>query len=574
MKWWGWGDENIAFSPEEKPGLTAFIQKTFNYTLGTPTVPMEFDHIELASPHLNKTFLDDIKASLGDDQISLDKTERVVHAYGKSYRDLWRMRRGIIERAPDCVIYPETEKQIITLLASAAQHDVIVIVFGGGSNIVGGVEPVARNSKMVVSLDMKRMQQLLTLDNHSFTAKFQAGVTGPFLEKQLNEHGFTLGHFPDSFEYSTLGGWVATRSAGMQSDEYGKIEEMVISLRAVTPEGLIETRVVPSAANGINLNHILIGSEGTLGVITEVTVQIHHQPAVRYPRGFLFKDFQSGLDAMYECASKGLVPSMTRLNDAAKTQLSFAFKSKASPLKATLNALFKHYLQKMKHFDLNECCLMLNIFQGDKADTIKLRKSVTAIYKKHGAVDIGESAGVEFEKGKYDFPYIRDYCMDHDILADVSETATTWQNIYRLYQAGCKSIKEAMAHYDNHHFVGCHISHTYHTGGSLYFTFAAREQKENGLKQYLDIKQSIETCFIQHGASVSHHHAVGYEHMPWLEEDITSLGVRTIKSIKQNLDPTHIMNPGKLIPEQSVLDKWHKAYNQRDLDTMTSSNHG
>ena len=206
------------------------------------------------------------------DQICDSRRERVIHAYGKGFRDLFRMRRGMAEGAPDLVLYPESEHDVLMTLRAAARHDVVVIPFGGGSNIAGCLERSERR-RMAVSLDMRRMRRVLEVDTESFTARIEAGAFGPDLEEQLNGYGLTLGHFPDSFLHSTLGGWIATRSAGMQSDKYGKIEDMVIALRMVTPVGVLATRTVPKSSNGIDVNHLCIGSEGTLGVITEATMQ-------------------------------------------------------------------------------------------------------------------------------------------------------------------------------------------------------------------------------------------------------------------------------------------------------------
>lgn len=252
----------------------------------------------------NLPFLTDIQKVLSPEQIKTDKQQRLLHAYGKSFRDLWRIRNGIIESAPDVVIYPHNEQQVQAIVMAAHQHNVCIIPFGGGSNIAGCVEVKDVQNRMCVSLDMQFMNQVLMIDQHSGVARIQPGVFGPHLEEQLNQAGFTLGHLPDSFEYSTLGGWVATRSAGMQSDHYGKIEDMVLAIRMVTPSGTIITQNVPKCSNGINVNHFCIGSEGILGVITEVSVMIHALPPFKDYYGYFFPSFAEGVAAIYECAGK------------------------------------------------------------------------------------------------------------------------------------------------------------------------------------------------------------------------------------------------------------------------------
>ncbi len=362
----------------------------------------------------------------------------------------------------------------------------------------------------------------------------------------------TLGHFPDSFEYSSIGGWVATRSAGMQSDKYGKIEDMVIALRMVTPQGTLVTRNVPKSSNGIGINQLCIGSEGIFGVITEVIMQVHHMPVEKEFHGYLFPNFEKGVAAIYNCALQGSNPSMTRLNDPDKTALSFAYKTKSSFLKTILAKGIKFYLKKFKKFDFEQACLMLVCFEGDK---IKPQiKKAGAIYKKMGGIHLGAGPGKSFEKEKYEFPYLRDYAMDHGVFADVSETATTWKNILPLYYSARAHILQAITETGSKPWCGCHVSHTYKTGASLYFTFAFK-QSDNVLKQYLHIKKAAEDAFIQFGGTLSHH-AVGYEHAPWISDDISLMGVQAIQGIKTALDPKNIMNPGKMIPSDAPLADW------------------
>ncbi|MFQ5606232.1 MAG: FAD-binding oxidoreductase, partial [bacterium] len=374
MKWWGWGREGIEFDISDKPDLWPYIKNVLGIE-GEPdfTPPVKFEEIELPEQRVNNKFLNTIKSTLKEDQVKTDKMERLIHAYGKSFRDLWRIRRGIVETAPDCIVYPDSEEDVCSVIRAASESDVIVIPFGGGSNIAGCLE-ARGNGRTVVSLDMKRMNKILSVDQKSCTARMQGGIMGPDMENKLSAFGVTLGHFPDSFEYSSLGGWVATRSAGMQSDKYGKIEDMVISLRMVTPNGTIVTRTVPKSSNGIDVNHVCIGSEGILGVITEATMQVHHIPECREFYGYLFPDFESGAEAIHQCVEKECMPVVTRFNDPEKTRLSFAFKTRSSGLKSFLAKGVKIYLKK--RFDLNKACLMLSAFEGDRKTFNHTRKRV------------------------------------------------------------------------------------------------------------------------------------------------------------------------------------------------------
>ncbi len=555
MKWCGWGDSDKTFDISNKPTLWRYLVKATgiadDINRKVPTIPLE--NITLSEPQLNEAFLAELNHVLQPEQIKQDHYERLIHTYGKSFRDLWRIRNGIIPQAPDIVCYPQSEEEVQTILTAANQCNVVVIPFGGGSNIAGCLEPRQHRDRMIVSLDMKKMNRVIEVDSYSMIARIQAGTMGPELEKQLNEQGVTLGHFPDSFEFSSLGGWVATRSAGMQSDKYGKIEDMVIALRMITPTGALITRTVPKSSNGIGINQLCIGSEGILGVITEVTMQVHHLPRKKEFHGYLFPNFEKGIAAIYEATSQNVMPSMTRLNDADKTALSFAYKTKGSFFHNLLSNGMKYYLKWFKKINFDTVCLMLVGFEGNNISSQV--KKINAIYKKMGGVHLGTSPGKSFEKAKYDFPYFRDFVMDYGVSADVSETATTWKNILPLYYHARQSIQQAIAETGSKSWCGCHISHTYKTGASLYFTFAFK-QSDEVLTQYLRVKKAAEDAFIACGSTLSHHHGVGYEHLPWISDDISMIGVKAIQGIKASLDPNNIMNPGKIIPSDLPLKDW------------------
>src|SRR6202050_3161066 len=427
MKWWGWGDVQGDFNSEAHPGFWPFAKSALGIEREIPpTPPPALDAVQLPEAIVNPRFLAELISALDSNQVCDSRYERVIHAYGKECRDLFARRRGSAEGAPDLVVYPESENDVLVTLRAAAHHDVMVTPFGGGSNISGCLERM-ETRRMAVSLDMRRMRRVLAVDAESFTARAEAGVFGPDLEEQLSTHCMTLGHFPDSFLHSTLGGWIATRSAGMQSDKYGKIEDMVVALRMVTPEGVLATRTVPKSSNGIDVNHLCIGSEGTLGVITEATMRVHPRPELRRTHGYLFPEFEAGIEAMHECVRKECVPSMLCLSDPDKTALSLAFKPPSSRLSQAATKVMKGYL-KAKGFD-SRACLMLTTFEGSKGGAVRQRNHVNAIYRRFGAVDLGSGSGKSFESTKYDFPHIRDFLLDRGITSDVSETSTVWSNI-------------------------------------------------------------------------------------------------------------------------------------------------
>ena len=555
MKWWGWGDEGQEFDILNRPDLWPYIRKSLDLPEHVSVNRrVEFDAVRLPEQTAHCAFLHDLRERVGPDRIRDDKEERLTHAFGKSFRDLWRMRRGAVNYAPDYVIYPETAEEVGWIVQAAVRHQVGVVPFGGGTNIAGCLEPARSKSGTTVSVDMRRMNRLLELDARSGTARFQAGVLGPDLEEQLGRSGFTLGHFPDSFRYSTLGGWVATRSAGMQSDRYGKIEDIVISLKMVTPSGWIETLTVPRAASGIDVNRLCIGSEGTLGIITEVVVNVHPAPEKKETCGYLFPDFTGGIEALHRCHRQECVPSMARLNDPNKTALSFAFKSAQNAVQRQTGRVIKSYLKHIRRLRLERTCLMLTSHEGTDESFERNRSQAAAIFRKLGAFPLGASPGKAFQRGKFDFPHLRDFLWDRGVLCDVSETATVWSNIAPLYEASTKAITSAISAHCRTGWVGCHISHTYHAGASLYFTFGMLPREGDDLTQYLHVKKAAEDSFLLNGATLSHHHAVGYEHLPWLEREISPAGLRAVQALKQGLDPDGLFNAGKFRSQYSFAD--------------------
>jgi len=555
MKWWGWGNEDVVFNAQAHPGFWPYARAELGIERDDFTRrEWKLEAVELPEPLIDERFLLRLRSFLEPTQISNQLKERVIHAYGKGFRDLFRLRRGLARGAPDLVVYPESERDVCLTLRAAAERDVMLIPFGGGSNISGCLERTEAG-RMSVSLDMRRMRRVLAVDVPSCTARMEAGIFGPDLEQQLGAYGVTLGHFPDSFLHSTLGGWIATRSAGMQSDRYGKIEDMVMAVRMVTSEGVLATRTVPKSSNGIDVNHLCIGSEGTLGVITEATMRVHPRPGSRLVRGYLFPEFEGGIQAMHQCVRQECKPSMVRLNDPDKTALSLAFRPPASRLSNAKSSLFKGYL-RIRGLALPRACLMLTAFEGSQAEVARQLRQTQAIYRRFGAIGLGESSGKSFEATKYDFPHIRDYLLDRDVTTDVSETSTVWSKIFPLYRDTIALLHATIVESGVRPWAGCHISHTYQCGASVYFTFGFRQQPGREMEQYLRVKRAVQQSFIDHGATLSHHHAVGSEHLPWLAADISPLGVQAVAAIKRGLDPGNIMNPGRLHPPANPFDGW------------------
>src|SRR4051812_3871104 len=341
MKWWGWGHEGVAFSHEGQPALGPFIKQHLDLDVERVVQrPPAFEDVSVPDPMLPDALQSALAAAVGDAHVSLDALDRVIHGRGKSLRDLVRQRRGEFMRLPDVVVTPGEEAEVSAILEAALAADAVVIPFGGGTSISGSLEPPADEDRPVISVDLRRLNRVLDVDEVARQARVQAGVYGPDLERQLGDRGWTFGHFPDSFTHSTLGGWIATRSSGMQSDRYGDIGDLTRAVRVVTPAGLLTTRAVPSASTGPDVREMVLGSEGRLGLITEATVLVRRSPPKRVILGYLFPDWPQALAAMRDIAASEAEPSVTRVSDAYETRFSFATRKDPTPLDRVKSAAF------------------------------------------------------------------------------------------------------------------------------------------------------------------------------------------------------------------------------------------
>jgi alkyldihydroxyacetonephosphate synthase len=549
MKWWGWGDDDVAFTHEDKPSLAPYIKEHLGVDLNQVTEhPPSFGDLDVPGPQLDPALRAALERAVGEDYVSDDPHDRIVHARGKSLRDLVRQRRGDLGRVPDVVLRPGDEAAVTEVLRAALDADAVVIPFGGGTSISGSLEAPCEETRTVISVDLERMDAVVAVDPISRLARVQAGVYGPRLEEQLNAQGYTFGHYPDSFTYSTLGGWIATRSSGMQSDRYGDIADSTRGLRVVTPAGLLVTRPVPVTSTGPSVREMVLGSEGRLGIICEATVQVRRLPPERTILGYLFPSWGDSLAAMRDIAASEAAPSVTRVADANETAFSFATKKGSSLLDTVQSTALKTFLKRAKGYALDQMCLGFIGYEGPERHVKQQRKAVGRIVSKHGGLCIGSSPGELYDQKKFDTPYIRDFLLDRGVLADVSETSAPWSELAPLHAAVTDAARGAFADLGCRGYIMCHLSHSYHAGACLYFTFAlVPSGRRDGLEEYGTVKSAIQQAFVEGGGTLSHHHAVGTEHAEWLEQDISAPGVGMIKALFDGTDPGANLNPGKIV---------------------------
>ena len=548
MKWWGWGAPDVSFSHEGKPELAPFIERVLDLDVRRPgTGPVAFEDLEIPPSVLPVGLEARLEEAVGPGKVSTDDHDRVVHGRGKSLTDLIRQRRGDLGRLPDVVVRPANEEEAAAVVRAALEEDAVVIPFGGGSCISGSLEPEADEPRPVISIDMARLDRVLAIDATSQLARVQAGVFGPDLERQLNAQGWTCGHFPDSFTYSTLGGWIATRSSGMQSDRYGDVAEFTRGLRVVTPSGVLVVRPVPSTSTGPSVREMVLGSEGRLGVITEATIQVRRLPPERKILGYLFPTWPAGVAAMRDIAASEASPSVTRVSDAPETAFSFAMRDAPTVLDRVKSKALQAFLRR-RGWELESMCLALIGYEGGAHDVATHRKFTQRIIKRHGGLCIGSSPGRLYDQKKFDTPYIRDYLLNRGAPADVSETSAPWSALHTLYDNVMAAGHGAFRRLGVPGYLMCHLSHSYHSGACLYFTFALNPPDDHdALEDYGVVKRAIQQAFVDSGATLSHHHAVGTEHAEWLEADISRPGVAMLRALFEGTDPGANLNPGKIV---------------------------
>jgi alkyldihydroxyacetonephosphate synthase len=536
MRWSGWGIDRDATTLA--PAAEALLREELDWT-PRATPPIALDDVTLAAPVLG----DDVGRRLADivgaQNIRSDRLARVTHAVGKSTPDLIRVRAGDGSSAPDAVVYPGSAAEVAAVLDACAQARVAVVPFGGGTSVVGGVEPIRDGFAGAISLDLACMDALIDADRRSLLATLSPGMTGPRAEASLAQHGLTLGHFPQSYEYATIGGYVATRSAGQNSTGYGRIDELVHGLRLAAPTGELAVPAFPSSAAGPSLRELVVGSEGTLGVIVEATLRVRPRPDAERFEAWSLPSFAAGAEALRALEQAGAAPTLARLSDPDETRVGFTL---ALSDRSRRRARGYLRIRGQRH-----PCLAIVGYAGGPAE-VRLRSLRAArTLRAHDAVYLGSKPGDKWQHTRFAGPYLRDTLLDRGVFVETLETATTWSNLPLLYAAVGDSLRAALSARGTPALVLCHISHLYPTGASLYFTFFARQEQGAELAQWRAAKVAASDAIVANGGTITHHHAVGRDHAPWLEREIGPLGVDALRALKERLDPAGVMNPGKLV---------------------------
>jgi alkyldihydroxyacetonephosphate synthase len=533
-KWWGWGDPAVA--PELDADARRMLEEWVGALEPAPLVA-EIDEFELPDPEpLPRSLLD----AVGGERVFTSTEDRVRHATGGGYPDLARLRRGSLDAAPDAVLLPADAEAVARVIAVCAEEDIAVVPFGGGTSVVGGIEPIRGTHPRLISLDLAELRGV-EIDRRSLTARLGAGLRGPEAEAGLAAQGLTLGHFPQSFQYATIGGFAATRSAGQASSGYGRFDALVSSVRLLTPAGELRTLDSPHTAAGPALRELAVGSEGVLGVIPEVTVRVRPAPAVRRFEAWIAASFEAGADIVRAMAQGPGLPDVIRVSDEEETRVSLAL----SGPRGTAGRLFDGYLGLRRR---RGGCLIVVGIDGDEESVARRRALAVRALRAGGAAYLGRSAGRSWDRGRFEGPYLRDTLMGMGAIVETLETSHTWSRLGDLHDAVAAAIRGALSAGGTPGLAFCHLSHAYADGASLYFTFVARARSGAELEQWAAVKRAASEAIVASGGTITHHHAIGRDHLPYMQAEVGGVGIEVLRAVKERLDPGGIMNPGKLIP--------------------------
>jgi alkyldihydroxyacetonephosphate synthase len=533
-KWWGWGanEKRLPLTEEQLAPLREELGVDADATTGVPAI----EQVKLPEPTALPAA---IAAAVGEDAVLTDAEQRIRHAAGKSYPDLVRMRSGSLEHAPDAIVLPADSGQLEALLGACAGENVAVVPFGGGTSVVGGVEPRCGGRDRVIALDLCRLRDV-SVDPVSMTARLGPGLRGPEAEAALGAEGVTLGHFPQSFEYATVGGFAATRSAGQASSGYGRFDEVVTAVDMVAPAGRLSTLQTPHTAAGPSIRELVLGSEGVFGVIDEVTVRVRPSPQERRYETWFAADFESGREIIRSLAQGDCLGDITRLSDEEETRFSLGLAVGDGGQRRALDA----YLRLRRR---TGGCMMILGWEGERESVRRRRALSVRMLRDGGAVPLGQSAGRSWEHGRYNGPYLRDELLDRGVMVETLETSHTWSRVPELYEAVRGALRGALEAGGTPPIVFCHLSHAYADGASLYFTFLARQRRGEEIEQWREAKTAACDAIVATGGTITHHHAVGRDHAPYMQAEIGELGLEALRAVKERLDPAGIMNPGKLL---------------------------
>lgn len=527
-RWNGWGDEGTTY--HLPPSAAAYLESVIGQSQAVPDASFAQVIASVGASRLAP-----------DVRITTEPCERLYHARGQSLPDWVAMRSGRIQTFPDGVAYPTCDEEVRAWFEYARRTGARLIPYGGGTSVAGHINPRIEDAP-TLTIDLSRLPQLIDLDETSRLATFGAGVRGPDLERQLAAHGYTLGHFPQSWELSTLGGWIATRSSGQQSYHYGRIENLFAGGHVETPGAVLDLPPLPASAAGPDLRQMILGSEGRFGIVTRGIVRVRKLPEVDHFYGIFFHDWEAGTAAVREVVQSEIPVSMLRLSDAQETEVTLRLSGKDRWIGVASRGL------SALGYRADRSLLIAGV-TGDRKAAHFAHKAAMGIARKHGGLVTGQIIGKAWRKGRFLTPYLRNTLWEAGYAIDTLETALPWSKTLAAAGAIKKAIREALEPFNERVLVFAHLSHVYIDGASIYVTYLWRRSADpdQTLAHWKAMKGAASNVITAHGGTISHQHGVGLDHAPYLKAEKGETGIRMIEAVRQSLDPERILNPGKLI---------------------------
>lgn len=537
--------ERYAVSGYDMPDFIPFIEETLDIKLDLTDIKPERADKPVPPPTINQGFCDALAAAFPADRYSADSRERLLHSHGQTTADeVYQVLYTSLERVVDLVVLPQSHDETVKLVGLAAEHDVCLVPYGGGTSVSCALKLPAGEKRMIVSVDMRRMDAIEWIDRENFRACVQAGITGKHLEEKLAAEGFTCGHEPDSIELSTLGGWIATNASGMKKNRYGNIEDIVENVTLVTPMGVIEQlEASPRVSMGIQPKQMVFGSEGNLGLITRAVIRIHKLPDVKRYGSLVFRDFKTGTAFLYELSQAGVLPASIRLVDNVQFRFGQALKARPTSSEKLMSKIQKTYLLSLKGFDPYELVAATIVMEGTAEEVRYQEEQIKRIAAKHGGISGGEHNGQRGYMLTYAIAYIRDFLTDYHIIGETYETTVPWSRIHEVCDAVAERAAEMHKAFGlpGKAYVSPRITQVYHTGVCIYFThgFSAKGADAPD-KIFAQIEHAMRETIMAHGGSISHHHGVGKLRRDFLPQTLSPASVELLQDIKQSADPQNI----------------------------------
>jgi alkyldihydroxyacetonephosphate synthase len=527
------------------PALIPFVEEMLDIKLDIRDIKPECVDKPVPEPMINQDFYQAIEQAFSKSQYSIDKRERLIHSHGQSTADeLYKVFYTRLERLVDMVFYPETEQDAVTLVNLAQQHNVCLVPYGGGTNVSCALKLPLSEKRMIVSVDMRRMNKIEWIDKENFRACVQAGITGKDLEELLAKEGFTSGHEPDSLELSTLGGWIATNASGMKRNRYGNIEEIVENMTMITPQGVLQqVDSLPRLSMGMQPQWLLFGSEGNLGLITKAVIKIHKQPEVTKYGSLVFRDFKTGCDFLYNLVRIGVIPASVRLMDNVQFRFGAALKPRPALAASLMSKLEKFFLKDIKGLDLYQIAVATLVLEGTVEEVKYQRKQVFKLARKYGGISGGEGNGKRGYMLTYAIAYLRDFLADFYIIGETYETTVPWSKIQDVCQAVAEEALKKHQQYNlpGRPYISPRVTQLYHTGVCIYFTHGFYTKGVERPDEIMsDIDYSLRQTIMSAGGSISHHHGVGKLRQAFMSQTISPASIELLKKIKQANDPQNI----------------------------------